>query len=181
MGYRNLQGVDLSPEQVALSRQVLEPERVHEGDAIAFLEARPATFTLILGIDIVEHLEKEEVMRFLDAARLALRPSGRLVLQTPNAATPWGSEYRYADFTHEVGLTPNALTRLLTLTGFEAVESREMGPVPHGVPSILRILLWRLIRLGLLAWNYVEMGAPGSGVLTRIMLVSGVAPSSREA
>jgi 2-polyprenyl-3-methyl-5-hydroxy-6-metoxy-1,4-benzoquinol methylase len=52
-GYRNLQGVDLSPEQIALSRQVIPPDQVHEADAIAFLEAHPTCFDLILGLDLI--------------------------------------------------------------------------------------------------------------------------------
>jgi SAM-dependent methyltransferase len=175
-GYRNLQGVDLSPEQIALSRQVIPPDQVHEADAIAFLEAHPTCFDLILGLDLIEHLSKDEALRFLDAARGALRSGGRLILQTPNAASPWGAEYRYGDFTHELGFTPGALQRMLALTGFDSLEAREMGPMPHGFKSFIRWLLWRGLRWGLLAWNYIEMGHPGGRVFTRILLVSGRVP-----
>jgi hypothetical protein len=99
-----------------------------------------------------------------------------LILQTPNAASPWGAEYRYGDFTHELGFTPGALQRMLALTGFDSLEAREMGPMPHGFKSFIRWLLWRGLRWGLLAWNYIEMGHPGGRVFTRIMLVSGRVP-----
>lgn len=176
LGYRNLQGVDLSPDQVALSRQVLPPERIHQGDAIAFMEARPNTFDLIFGLDVVEHFHKDEALRFLDAALLALRPGGRLVLQTPNAGSPWGAEHRYNDFTHELGFNPNALVRLLHLTGFQLGQAREMGPVARGLKSAVRVILWRILRMGLMAWNLIEMGHSGSGIFTRIMLVSACRP-----
>jgi 2-polyprenyl-3-methyl-5-hydroxy-6-metoxy-1,4-benzoquinol methylase len=173
LGYTDVSGVDLSPEQVALSRQVLPEERVHHEDVIAFLEQHKGQFHLIIGLDIVEHFEKDECLRFLDACREGLGPGGRLVLQTPNAGCFWGAEHRYNDFTHEIGFNPNSLTRILSLVGFEGVVTRELGPVPHGVFSSVRWVLWRILRLKLMLWNLVEIGDSGSGVFTRNFLASG--------
>ena len=64
-GYDRLWGVDLSPQQVKLARQVVP--NVTEGDAIQFLESHPREFDLIVGLDIIEHFHKPEVLRFLDA------------------------------------------------------------------------------------------------------------------
>ena len=66
---------------------------------MAFLHARPQRFDLVTGLDIVEHFTKDEVLDFLDACREALRPGGRLVLQTPNGESPFGGAVRYGDFT----------------------------------------------------------------------------------
>jgi hypothetical protein len=127
-------------------------------------------------LDIIEHLVKLEVMRFLDASYKALKPGGRLILQTPNAESPWGSQHRYNDFTHEVGFNPNLLSRLLNLAGFQSMECRETGPVPSGYSLIssLRYLIWQSIRLGLKVWNLAETGSAGSGVFTRVFLATGV-------
>jgi 2-polyprenyl-3-methyl-5-hydroxy-6-metoxy-1,4-benzoquinol methylase len=81
----------VSPEQVQISRQVVP--MVHEEDAIDFLEQNRAYFDLITGRDIIEHLQKPEVLHFLDAVLLALKPGGRLVLQTPNADSPAVNEH----------------------------------------------------------------------------------------
>jgi SAM-dependent methyltransferase len=174
LGYENISGVDLSPEQVALSRQVT-PNVFHE-NALEFLARHPGAFDLISGLDIVEHFHKPEVMLFLQSCWSALKPEGRLLLQTPNAESPWGSVHRYNDFTHEVGFNPNALGRLLSLVGFKSIESREMGPIAlgHSAKSTVRFLVWQGIRLGLQLWNLAEIGAPGSGVFTRVFLISGV-------
>src|SRR5947209_1860262 len=96
-GYVNLSGVDLSAEQVQIARQVVPG--VVEGNVFDFLEARPAAFDLVTALDIIEHLHKEEVFRLLDACHHALRPGGRLVLQTPNADSPFAAAIRYGDFT----------------------------------------------------------------------------------
>lgn len=167
-GYANLAGADLSPEQAALSRQVV-PE-VRQQDAAAFLKEHPGEFDLLTGFDLIEHLTKDEALAFLDACLAALKPGGRLVLQTPNAESPWGTQLRYADFTHENAFTPESLARVLKLCGFATVECREMGPVPWGysAASTVRYALWRLLRLHLMLWNRIETGGAGSGVFTRV-------------
>jgi 2-polyprenyl-3-methyl-5-hydroxy-6-metoxy-1,4-benzoquinol methylase len=172
-GYRNICGVDISPDQVKLACQVT-PEVVCK-DAIQCLEAHRGEFDLVVGLDVIEHFHKPEVLRFLDASYAALRPYGRLVLQTPNADSPWGTMYRYGDFSHEVGFNPNALSRLMRLTGFGNIEAREVGPLPlrYSVASTIRYLIWQVIRAGLKVWNVAETGSFGSSILTRVFLISG--------
>lgn len=172
--YQNISGVDISPEQVKLARQVTP--NVDEDNVLDWLETHPLTFDLITGLDIIEHLNKPEVLRFLDAIYNALKPGGRLVLQTPNAESPWGSKHRYNDFTHEVGFNPNLLSRLLKLSGFQDVEARETGPLPWGysMKSSIRFIIWQLIRLGLKIWNLAETGSAGSGIFSRVFLITGL-------
>lgn len=173
-GYTEVHGVDISPDQVALSSQVTP--NVTQGNVIEYLEAHPGRFELITGFDIVEHFHKDEALRFLDAAYAALKPGGRLILQTPNAEGPWGAQHRYNDFTHEVGFNPNALGRLLSLVGFGKIEARECDPPPYGhsLFASTRFLLWQVLRLQLMAWNLIETGSTGDRVFTRVFLISGV-------
>lgn len=173
-GYRNVHGVDVSPEQVALARQVTP--NVVQANVLEYLSDHAGEFDLIIGLDIVEHFHKDEALRFLDLCLAALNPVGRLVLQTPNGESPWGTHHRYNDLTHEIGFNPNALSRLLVLVGFKPAEVREMGPVPFGysIVSTLRWCVWQTIRAMLKVWNVVETGNTGSGVFTRVFLVSGL-------
>ncbi len=172
-GYRDVSGVDISPEQVKLSRQVTP--NVVEGNVLDYLETRPLAFDCITGLDIVEHFHKSEVLRFLDLCHAALRPGGRLILTTPNAESPWGGTVRYGDFTHEVCFDSKALLRLLSLCGFGKLEAREQGPAPwnYSMISTVRYGLWQCARMALIAWNIVETGIPGSGILTRVFSVKG--------
>lgn len=172
-GYQVISGVDISPEQVRLARQVV-PE-VIEGNVLDFLESHPQTFDLVTGLDIIEHFHKEEVLRFLDLCHAALRPGGRLILQTPNAESFWGGGVRHGDFTHEVCFSPGNLLRLLALCGFRELEARETGPVPwgHSAASTVRCVVWQGFRAVLKLWNLAE-GHAGSGVFTRVLLASGV-------
>jgi 2-polyprenyl-3-methyl-5-hydroxy-6-metoxy-1,4-benzoquinol methylase len=172
-GYQCLKGVDISPEQVRLARQVI-PD-VEESDAIDFLARQEDCFDVILGLDIIEHFRKDEVLRFLDGCRCALKPGGQLILQTPNADSPWGGVIRYGDFTHEVCFNSNSLARVMRLCGFQDIEVREQGPVPYGysLKSTIRYYLWKAIRLLFYFWNVVETGNSGSGIYSRVFLCSG--------
>jgi 2-polyprenyl-3-methyl-5-hydroxy-6-metoxy-1,4-benzoquinol methylase len=171
-GFGCVTGVDVSPEQAQLARQVV-PE-VSESDLLVFLEERPGRFDLITGLDIVEHFRKDEVLPFLEACRDALKPGGRLILQTPNAESPWGGALRYGDFTHEVCFTPAGLAHLLALCGFQKIETREMGPAPRGITSALRFAAWQIIKRGLSLWNLIETGRAGSGIHSRVFGIAGI-------
>ena len=173
-GYKNLTGVDISPDQVVLARHVTP--NVGQESVLDHLESNPASYDVITGYDIVEHFYKDEALRFLDGCLGALQPGGRLILQTPNADSPWGSMLRYGDFTHEICFNPHSLTRLLRMVGFKDIEVREAGPVAWGssLTSSVRYLIWQMIRLGICIWNLAETGAAGGGVWTRVFLISGV-------
>ena len=172
-GYHRLQGIDISPEQVRLARQVIP--QVKESDILDFLVEHRDHFDVILGLDIIEHFHKDEALRFLDGCCSALKPGGRLILQTPNADSPFYGAIRYGDFTHEICFTPNSITRLMQLCGFRDIEVREEGPIPWGYSamSTARFAVWQGFRLGLKLWNAVETGNSGNGVFSRIFLASG--------
>lgn len=171
-GYTNVLGVDISQEQVDIARKV--HPNVQQGGVIEFLEQNRNSFALVTAFDIIEHLHKDEALRFLDACHGALQPGGRLIIQTPNADTPWGLGIRYGDFTHEIGFNPHSLGWLMRLCRFGSFEAREQGPVPHGATSTVRFLLWKLMRLKMMIWNMVETGGKGSGVFTRVFIARGL-------
>jgi len=172
-GYRNIHGVDISPEQVELSRQIA-PD-VTRANILDYLEGRREVFDVMIGLDIIEHFSKDEAFSFLDKCFAALKPGGRLILQTPNADSPWGTVHRYGDFTHEICFNPNSLARILDLCGFRNVVAREQGPVPRGysLKSTARAMAWTVVRSGLKFWNVVETGNAGSGIFSRTFIVSG--------
>jgi 2-polyprenyl-3-methyl-5-hydroxy-6-metoxy-1,4-benzoquinol methylase len=171
-GYSNLYGVDIVSEQIRIARQIVD--NVLEIDAIDYLDNNPNHFDLIIGLDIIEHFKKDEVLSFLEASYRALHPGGRLILQTPNAESPWGLKLRYGDFTHEVAFDPNNLKKLLELYKFEEIETRATEPVIHGIISLCRFLLWKIVWFLLALWNLAETGSIGSGIYTRVFLVSGI-------
>jgi hypothetical protein len=129
----------------------------------------------VIGLDLIEHLHRDEAVRFLDLCRRALKVGGRLVLQTPNADSPFGMQPRYGDITHEWAFNTNQLTRLMRRARFERIEARGLGPVPWGYSALstARWFVWSGVRAGLQLWNLAETGARVP-VLTRVFLISGL-------
>ena len=173
LGYTNMVGVDLCPEQVALARQVW-PDVV-QGDAIDFLQNHPNSFDLITAFDFLEHFRKEEIFPVLDAFYVALRPGGRLILSTPNAESPLPTDC-WGDFTHEVCFTSRSMKQILQVVGFEDVRILPAEPVPHGVFSAIRWALWQGFKALIYFYNLVETSRPGSGVFTRGMIATAIRP-----
>jgi 2-polyprenyl-3-methyl-5-hydroxy-6-metoxy-1,4-benzoquinol methylase len=178
-GYRDVSGVDVSEQQVIIAKQVAD--NVEQNEAINWLSEKENSFDTITCIDIIEHFDKSDLFVFLDYCFLSLKPGGRLIIQTPNAASLFSSTVRYGDFTHEICFTPNLLRRILELCGFHNCEVREVGPVLKGQSfrSFVRAVLWRLLRLGLMSWNLIETGSRGENVFTRVFLISAIRPGEK--
>jgi 2-polyprenyl-3-methyl-5-hydroxy-6-metoxy-1,4-benzoquinol methylase len=172
-GYLNLTGVDISCQQIETAKKMMPNVNIEKNDAIAYMSnTPPESFDLILGIDIIEHINKEKVLDFLDSACKSLKKNGRLILQTPNAESPLSGQCMYGDFTHEVFFTPSSLKKLLKKAGFKNIEFRETGPVVHGLFSFIRKLIWKIYWCFLAVWDMAEKGDIGSGVYTRVFVIS---------
>jgi 2-polyprenyl-3-methyl-5-hydroxy-6-metoxy-1,4-benzoquinol methylase len=162
-GYPNLTGIDISPEQVSLAKQVCED--VHEGDIMQFLSAGHK-YDLITIFSFIEHLTRNEAVDFLDAVNKALTPGGRVILITPNADSPFASHTRYGDVTHEVIYNQGSLSSLLRTCGFTNCMAYETGPVPYGIVSGIRWLLWQGIKSLLKLYRLIEGGNAGGWIFT---------------
>jgi 2-polyprenyl-3-methyl-5-hydroxy-6-metoxy-1,4-benzoquinol methylase len=156
-GYRNLWGVDTSPEQVTLAHR-LGVKQVLEGDIREFLRGRPESFEVITAFDVLEHFAKGEVMEILDLVNAALTRGGLFILRAPNGEGPFAGRYRYWDFTHELAFTRNSLMQVLRNAGLTEVTCHETAPVPHGVKSAVRLVLWKLLRTLWFFYLVVETG-----------------------
>lgn len=170
-GYRNVAGVDASREQVAEAAR-LGIEAVREGDLLETLRGlRDCSQDIVIAFDVIEHFDKNELLPFVDEVLRVLKPGGRWIIHAPNGESPFVGAVRYGDVTHEQAFTRRSLPQLLLPSGFARVECYESGPVPHGMKSAVRWLLWMGIRLMLRAWIAVETGdATRQVILTRNLL-----------
>jgi len=170
-GYRNVRGIDVSPQQVAVAHR-LGIDAVEEGDLLATLASLPeASQDVVIAFDVIEHFTKEELVDFVDAVHRVLKSDGRWIIHVPNAESPFGASVRYSDMTHELAFTRSSLEQLLRSSGFASVECFESGPVAHGLKSFLRVIIWKLIRVGLRIWMAAETGdTGGKAIFTRNLL-----------
>jgi cyclopropane fatty-acyl-phospholipid synthase-like methyltransferase len=120
---------------------------VIQGNGLDHLVASPDTFDLITAHHFIEHLTKPRIFDFLDEAMISLKPGGRLILTTPNAASLFGARDRYVDFTHEVGFTPESLMQVMQATDYTNVRVLAVRPVVGSWRGSLRDGLWRIAQI----------------------------------
>ena len=161
MGYRNLHGVDGSPEQVAAARR-LGIDGVAQGDVMGtLLKQTDGSLDCVVAFDLIEHFTKNELIGLVDEVCRVLKSDGRWIIHTPNAESPFGMGVCYGDLTHELAFTGVSLAQLLLSSGFSKMTCYEDQPIPHGVKSMIRWILWKVIRNLLRVYVAAETGDSG--------------------
>ena len=155
-GFTDTQGLDISEEQVLLARD--RGCRAIVADGLRYLTEHPGRFDAILALDFVEHFHKDELVDLSSAMFQALKPGGRLILQTPNGQGLLAGQVVFGDMTHLTIFTPNSLRQLLQRTGFREFAFQETGPVPAGAVGLLRTGLWHAIKSVAAAIHRIETG-----------------------
>jgi 2-polyprenyl-3-methyl-5-hydroxy-6-metoxy-1,4-benzoquinol methylase len=164
-GYTNTRGVDCSLQQITAARK-LGIEGVEEGDLLNTLATLDdSSQNCIITFDVIEHFTREELIPLVDELFRVLLPGGRWIIHAPNAESPFSGRMRYGDLTHELSFTRTSLAQLLLSSGFKKVQSFEDGPIPHGVNSAVRWLLWKAIRGVLCLYLAAETGDLGRGAI----------------
>lgn len=167
-GFQNVSGIDASTEQVELAH-ALGIHEVEHGDAIEFLE-RQSAVSVISCFDLIEHLSLDDTLKLLQRAHAALEDSGILLLHIPNGEGLFGQRIRYGDLTHETCFTPRSINQLLSSAGYIEISCFEDKPIPHGLKSTVRRLIWELGTLWPRVLLSAETGSRGF-VLSQNMLV----------
>jgi 2-polyprenyl-3-methyl-5-hydroxy-6-metoxy-1,4-benzoquinol methylase len=120
LGYTNLAGCDLSPENVGICHR-LGLDFVRQFDAMRIAEMPGiGRYGTVFLMDVLEHLPKQRAAAFLEQVRSLLLPAGRLILQTPNMGNLLACHHLHYCLSHEWGLTEKTAVDLLMLAGFAA-------------------------------------------------------------
>ena len=166
MGFRRMEGVDLSAEQVAIARK--EFPQVEQISLMEKLQiAPPASYDLLTLFDVIEHLTKAEILELFERIVSCLSPNGMLIVHCPNGESPFVGTVRYGDFTHETILTPQSARNLCNLFGLSNFEATEHLGASTSIKGIIRHLGWKSVRATIQFCHLVETGSAGSGVVSR--------------
>lgn len=142
-GYVNCKGVDGSIEQVELAHH-LGIDSVLLGDVFDFLD-KEKEYALFFARDLIEHFDRQLVFDFLEKCLDSLKPGGRIVLQVPNAESPYFGRIRYGDFTHELAFSSSSISQLLRAAGYTDIKVYPWRPAVTGLKSFARYCAWRLM------------------------------------
>jgi O-antigen chain-terminating methyltransferase len=122
-------GIDTNAAMVARCRD--RGLDVEQADALAYLERQPdGSLGGLTAIQVVEHLQPADLLRFLRLAYDKLRPGAPMVLETINAAC-WAAFFDayIRDLTHARPLHPSTLEYYVRACGFSAVDVQFREPV----------------------------------------------------
>jgi 2-polyprenyl-3-methyl-5-hydroxy-6-metoxy-1,4-benzoquinol methylase len=117
------EGYDISPEMIAIARELAEQEGLDAAFEVADFETLDLgrRFDVCLIYDALHHSARADLV--LEAAHRALRPGGRVLLVEPN----WKHRFQGREATHaygvtEMGFTPRHYKRLLRKVGFTEIK-----------------------------------------------------------
>ena len=170
LGYTNVRGVDVSTEQVEIAHQ-LGLNEIQQASLVDFLKTETGKYDVVFLMDILEHLEKQEILEILDLVNSVLVKGGKVIIHVPNGEGIFGMRIRYGDFTHQVCFTPQSMHQILRATGFSQVEVFEDKPITHSLKSIIRLILWEILTLRERLLLLAETGSRGH-VLSQNMLIT---------
>jgi len=171
LGYVNSFGIDLNREQIQIG-SALGVKNLEQGDWREFLKNNEGKYGVIFLRDILEHFNKSAAVALVEACHRALKDKGLLIVQVPNAESPFFGRVRYGDFTHELAFTASSLSQLLKICGFQRVLIRPIAPVISGVRSFMRFVLWAIISGVYKFVLFVESGTSRKYVTQNIFAVA---------
>ena len=175
-GYRNASGIDLSAEQVDTARRLGIPN-VQQADVAEYLAGRRDYYDALILRDVLEHFTRDEIVEVLETSRSAIRPGGLLIVQVPNAESPFFGRIRYGDFTHELAFSSSSLTQLFNVLGFEDPRVYPTDPAIAGVRSLVRSLLWAGVKAFYRLLLFAELGR-GRWIFTQGLIAVGRVPAA---
>lgn len=128
-GYENIEGVDLTPEQVAIANRCAQGRvSITRQDGYEYLEGKSGVYDLIILNDVLEHIPASEVTGLLVQIKRALAAGGRVAIRVPNMSSLIASFSHFMDCTHVAGYTEVSLAQVLDRAGFE--DHRFISDVP---------------------------------------------------
>ena len=169
-GYTKVSGVDTSPEQISLAAK-LGIDTAHCAPAFEYVCSLPSdSLDVVILFDILEHLERQQLFDLLDQVRRILRPGGMCLVHVPNGEGLHGMRILFGDLTHIQAFTQTSARQLFTTIGFTRIENYEDRPIPHGLISTVRRLLWDFGTIPFRILLAAEVGVTKS-ILSQNMLI----------
>jgi 2-polyprenyl-3-methyl-5-hydroxy-6-metoxy-1,4-benzoquinol methylase len=157
-GFQNLHGVDLSSGDLEKAKILVSSAEVACADAFDYLKDKLDQFDIIILKAVLEHVQKDEIMPFLEKIKGSLRLGGSVIIDIPNMDWLFASHERYMDFTHEIGFTKESLGQIMRSL-FLSVQVIEADNIfDSSLLAALKRKTGRFILKKLLTWADPEGG-----------------------
>ena len=174
-GYCQVEGIDVSAEQVETAH-ALGLTNIRQADLNTYLLSRHRSYDVLILRDVIEHFAREQIIEILELCRAATRPGGILIIQVPNAESPFFGRIRYGDFTHELAFSNSSVIQLFNVIGLEDPRIYPTDPAVSGLRSLLRYVLWIAVKGFYHLLVFAELGR-GDHIFTQGLIATGRAPA----
>ena len=152
---------DVIPAAAAGHFEAIDIDRFIEG------AAGGRTFDRIVMFDVLEHFSAADGVALLQGLAGLLRRDGRILVKTPNMASPWGAQHQFGDLTHRTAYTPNSMRQLALAAGLDCLACRRQisgSPPRRLLDGVLHGILDRVLMEPPEIWsaNFFALLAPRS-------------------
>jgi SAM-dependent methyltransferase len=156
LGFDNVEGVETSAEQATRAhRSGLRVSVVD--DTTSWLRNREGSFSVVLLLDVLEHVPVAEQIDLLRAIVKSLVPGGKVIIKVPNASAILATRWRYNDFTHHSSFTEVSLQFALANAGFRDIRifvEKGLGAFPK---RLWRRAARQALRRYLVRWCWLQV------------------------
>ena len=140
--FKNYTGIDFDQNQINLAKSL--DLNAEFGDWTKLEKETPAS--AISALDFLEHLEKGEMLPFLNMCHKRLETKGRLILRVPNASGLFSANDYFNDLTHEWAFTPSSIEALLSVADFSILATIDDRPRLSGSLGILQNITFKVTK-----------------------------------
>ena len=136
-----------------------------------YLKSTRSKFDVVVMNDVIEHIDKDRIVPTLISIKKSLSRNGKIIIKTVNAANPiTGCSSRYFDITHTICFTPESLSQVIRLAGFNKFvilpqDIWVINPVINLLGKIAQTIMNNIIRL-----MYLLYGRTTTRVFTKDMI-----------
>lgn len=127
LGYKNLVGVDVSPECVNFCKSKKLNSILVKNDNSSFYEKNRETYDLVILYDVLEHFTPEAGADLIRKCRQVLRQKGNVLISVPNGEHPLNCKIMYADITHKFMYSESSLNQLLKNCGCTNIRTKQLN------------------------------------------------------
>ena len=121
-----------------IDKKALEIAKTKDYNVYDSLEKIKGYFDIITMWEVIEHLQLEEFLDYLDYVKRHLKIDGKLIISTPNILNPFYPFW--AEPTHIRPYSLKSLGRVLESQGFKIVYRKETHPLKHPIKILFCLL-----------------------------------------
>ncbi|MBI3444147.1 MAG: class I SAM-dependent methyltransferase [Magnetospirillum sp.] len=118
-------------------------------------------FDRIVLFDVAEHLPEPVLAELMRSLARVLKPGGKVVMRSPNCASPWGLKMQFDTFDHITPITSGRMNELAAATGFvcrRVIGGTRGSGLRRLTQAMLHGLLRRCLAYGPDIWDATIIG-----------------------